>query len=96
MDIPRRLVDLQLAVEAAENRYRHNSGDNATIALAVWSDATAALVRGITALSEETGVPRRELEVAVERAARPLAPALPPAPRSAGAKRGRHAAESDG
>ncbi|WP_260474192.1 hypothetical protein [Streptomyces sp. WAC 04229] len=96
MDIPRRLVELQLAVEAAENRYRNNSGDNATIALAVWSDATAALVRGITALSEETGVPRRELERAVERAARPLAPALPPAPRPAGAKRGRHAAVSDG
>ncbi|MFD4258945.1 hypothetical protein ACFWR9_15280 [Streptomyces sp. NPDC058534] len=96
MDIPRRLIELKLAVEAAENRYRNNSGDNATIALAVWSDATAALARGITALSDETGVPRRELELAVERAARPLAPALTPAPRPEGAKRGRHAAESDG
>ncbi|MBQ0964134.1 hypothetical protein ACIPH4_05480 [Streptomyces tendae] len=74
MDIPRRLIDLQRAVEAADNRYRNNAGENATVALAVWSDATAALVQGITAYAEEQGVPRREVEQAVERAIRPPAP----------------------
>ncbi|MFG2314459.1 hypothetical protein [Streptomyces tendae] len=71
MDIPRRLIDLQRAVEAADNRYRNNAGENATVALAVWSDATAALVQGITAYAEEQGVPRREVELAVEQAIRP-------------------------
>ncbi|WP_404795131.1 hypothetical protein [Streptomyces tendae] len=74
MDIPRRLIDLKRAVEAADNRYRDNAGENATVALAVWSDATAALVQGITAYAEEHGVPRREVELAVERAIRPPAP----------------------
>ncbi|WP_282086662.1 hypothetical protein [Streptomyces tendae] len=73
MDIPRRLIGLQRAVEAADNRYRNNAGENATVALAVWSDATAALVQGITAYAEEQGVPRREVELAVERAIRPPA-----------------------
>ncbi|MEU8733451.1 hypothetical protein ACJ7VE_04145 [Streptomyces sp. PB17] len=73
MDIPRRLIDLQRAVEAADNRYRNNAGENATVALAVWSDATAALVQGITAYAEEQGVPRREVELAVEQAIRPPA-----------------------
>ncbi|CAM5230144.1 putative protein OS=Streptomyces tendae OX=1932 GN=GUR47_06335 PE=4 SV=1 [Streptomyces tendae] len=71
MDIPRRLIELQRAVEAADNRYRDNAGENATVALAVWSDATAALVQGITAYAEEQGVPRREVERALERAIRP-------------------------
>lgn len=35
MDIPRRLIELQRAVDAADNRYRDNSGENATAALAV-------------------------------------------------------------
>ncbi|MFG3321139.1 hypothetical protein ACGF3J_24110 [Streptomyces sp. NPDC048171] len=71
MDIPRRLVELKRAAMAADNRYRSNSGENATVALAVWSDATAALVRGITAYAEEQGVSRQEVERAVERATRP-------------------------
>ncbi|MER6169317.1 hypothetical protein [Streptomyces violaceorubidus] len=71
MDIPRRLIELQRAVDAADNRYRDNSGENATVALAVWSDATAALVEGITAYAEEQGVPRQEVERALERAMRP-------------------------
>ncbi|CAL9339836.1 hypothetical protein SUDANB150_00242 [Streptomyces sp. enrichment culture] len=74
MDIPRRLIELQRAVEAADNRYRNNAGQNATVALAVWSDATAALVRAVTEYAEEQGVPRREVERAVERAIRPPAP----------------------
>ncbi len=56
MDIPRRLIELQRAVEAAANRYRNNAGENATVALAVWSDATAPLVQGITAYAAEQGV----------------------------------------
>ncbi|MCF2128308.1 hypothetical protein L1I79_17970 [Strepomyces sp. STD 3.1] len=71
MDIPRRLVELKRAAEAADNRYRSNSGENATVALAVWSDATAALVHGITAYAEEQGASRQEVERAVERATRP-------------------------
>ncbi|MFH9414524.1 hypothetical protein [Streptomyces rochei] len=69
MDIPRRLIALRRAVDAAEERYRGNRGDNATIALAVWSDATAALVKAVTAHAEETGATRREVEDAVRRAA---------------------------
>ncbi|MFI1753209.1 hypothetical protein [Streptomyces sp. NPDC020571] len=74
MDIPRRLIELQRAVEAADNRYRNNAGENATVALAVWSDATAALVQGITDCAEEQGVPRREVERALEQAMRPPLP----------------------
>ncbi|XKK61603.1 alpha/beta hydrolase [Streptomyces sp. ARC32] len=68
MEIPRRLIELRHAVEAADNRYRSNRGENATVALAVWSDATAALARGIAAYADETGVPHREVESAVQRA----------------------------
>ncbi|MFG2679690.1 hypothetical protein [Streptomyces sp. NPDC048392] len=74
MEIPRRLIDLRRAVEAADNRYRSNSGENATVALAVWSDATAALAHGIAAHADETGVSYREVQSAVERAARLRAP----------------------
>jgi hypothetical protein len=75
MEIPRRLIELSRAVEAADNRYRTNSGENATVALAVWSDATAALAHGITTYADEAGVPRREVELAVQRAAGGRTPA---------------------
>ncbi|MEU4979782.1 hypothetical protein [Streptomyces sp. NPDC021969] len=68
MEIPRHLIELRRAVEAADNRYRSNRGENATVALAVWSDATAALARGIAAFADETGVPHREVELALQRA----------------------------
>ncbi|MFE9703096.1 hypothetical protein [Streptomyces sp. NPDC005930] len=69
MEIPRRLIELRRAVETADDRYRNNRGENATVALAVWSDATAALARGIAAYADETGLPHREVESAVRRAA---------------------------
>ncbi|CAM5281266.1 putative protein OS=Streptomyces tendae OX=1932 GN=GUR47_06335 PE=4 SV=1 [Streptomyces tendae] len=69
MEIPRRLIELRRAVETADDRYRNNRGENATVALAVWSDATAALARGIAAYADETGLPPREVESAVLRAA---------------------------
>ncbi|MFA3877913.1 hypothetical protein ABS735_30345 [Streptomyces sp. MMCC 100] len=75
MEIPRRLIELRHAVEAADNRYRSNRGENATVALAVWSDATAALAQGIAAYADETGVPHHEVESAVQRAAGRRAPA---------------------
>ncbi|AOW90744.1 MULTISPECIES: hypothetical protein [Streptomyces] len=90
MDIPRRLIELRRAVDAADNRYRSNSGENATVALAVWSDATAALARGIAEYAEETGTSRQELERAVEEAA---GPRTPPAPRRSG-PRPRHAIDN--
>ncbi|MFJ5277707.1 hypothetical protein [Streptomyces parvulus] len=71
MEIPRGLIELKRAADAADDRYRSNSGENASVALAVWSDATAALVRGVTAYAEEQGVPRQDVERAVERAVRP-------------------------
>ncbi|MEU4142808.1 hypothetical protein [Streptomyces parvulus] len=71
MEIPRSLIELKRAADAADDRYRSNSGENASVALAVWSDATAALVRGVTAYAEEQGVPRQDVERAVERAVRP-------------------------
>ncbi|MDA4888030.1 hypothetical protein PFZ55_14130 [Streptomyces sp. MS2A] len=75
MEIPRRLIELRRAVEAADNRYRNNRGENATVALAVWSDATAALAQGIAAYANEIGVPHREVESAVQRAAGRRTPA---------------------
>ncbi|MFJ6070785.1 hypothetical protein ACIQFU_08020 [Streptomyces sp. NPDC093065] len=75
MEIPRRLIELMHAVEAADNRYRSNRGENATVALAVWSDATAALARGIAAYADETGAPHHEVESAVQRAAGRRTPA---------------------
>ncbi|TDT42205.1 hypothetical protein EV562_101174 [Streptomyces sp. BK208] len=75
MEIPRRLIELRRAVETADDRYRNNRGENATVALAVWSDATAALARGIAAYADETGLPHREVESAVLRAAQRQAPA---------------------
>ncbi|MFG3250423.1 hypothetical protein [Streptomyces sp. NPDC048187] len=83
MEIPRRLIELRRAVEAADDRYRNNRGENATVALAVWSDATAALARGIAAYADETGLPHREVESAVLREARRRTPADrgPSAPR---------------
>lgn len=77
MDIPRRLIELRRAVDAADDRYRSNSGENATVALAVWSDATAALARGIAEYTEETDISRQELERALEQA---VGPRIPPAP----------------
>ncbi|WP_267716091.1 hypothetical protein [Streptomyces sp. CoH17] len=75
MEIPRRLIELRRAVEAADDRYRNNRGENATVALAVWSDATAALARGIADYAAETGIPHREVESAVRRATGRPAPA---------------------
>ncbi|MET9826854.1 MULTISPECIES: hypothetical protein [Streptomyces] len=75
MEIPRRLIELRRAVEAADDRYRNNRGENATVALAVWSDATAALAQGVAAFAEENGLSRQEVESAVRRAAERRSPA---------------------
>ncbi|MFB7293956.1 hypothetical protein [Actinacidiphila glaucinigra] len=75
MQIPMHLIELQRAVNAADARCLSNTGANAIIAVAAWSDAQAALTQALTTHVTENKIPRRTLETAVRQAALQSAPA---------------------
>lgn len=97
MQIPVRLVELQRAVDAADARYHSNQGINSNVALAVWSDANAALTDALIAHAADSGIPYQTLESAVQHDARQPVSAPPEKgalPATTGAVRAYHDGDS--
>ncbi|RDD84358.1 hypothetical protein DVZ84_35730 [Streptomyces parvulus] len=73
MEIPDHLIDAKRELDAAEARYRFQTGMNATIALAAWSDCATAYNRALGAYSARHNIPAPALRQAIEESINPLA-----------------------